>query len=83
MATDEELDADFGNVLRDTRRDRGFSQEQLALACGRHRTYISLLERGHNSPSLQTIFMIAEALDVRPSELIAKLESERGKGRKS
>ena len=64
----------FGEVLRQIRLEKGLSQEALAEACGRHRTYISLLERGHNSPSLDTIFDLAEALDTRPSELVRMVE---------
>lgn len=64
----------FGQVLRELRHQRGLSQEALSFACGRHRTYVSLLERGLNSPSLRTLWMLAEALDVRPSTLIRRTE---------
>lgn len=64
----------FGEVLREFRLERGLSQEELALASDRHRTYISLLERGENSPSLRTIVQLAEALGVRPSDLVMRIE---------
>lgn len=64
----------FGAVLREVRKERGFSQENLGFESGYHRTYVSLLERGLKSPSLQTIFELARALDVRPSELLARVE---------
>ncbi|MGH2755520.1 MAG: helix-turn-helix domain-containing protein [Actinomycetota bacterium] len=64
----------FGEVLREVRLERGLSQEELALACDRHRTYISLLERGVNSPSLRTILQLADALGVRPSDLLRRIE---------
>ncbi len=63
----------FGEVLRELRLRKGLSQEALADACDRHRTYISLLERGRNSPSLDTIFELAEALETRPSELVRRV----------
>ena len=64
----------FGDVLRAARLEKGLSQEELALACHRHRTYISLLERGKNSPSLRTVFQLAKALNLDPSELIERVE---------
>jgi len=49
----------FGNVLRDIRQEHSLSQEELGFESGYHRTYISLLERGRKSPSLNTIFQLA------------------------
>jgi transcriptional regulator with XRE-family HTH domain len=60
----------FGQVIQRLRRDREFSQEELGFASGYHRTYIGLLERGQKSPSLRTIFELAKALKVGPSEVI-------------
>jgi transcriptional regulator with XRE-family HTH domain len=51
------------------------SQERLALESGYHRTYISFLERGLKNPSLKTIFKLAQALEVSPSEIIQRVES--------
>jgi len=50
------LGSSFGLVLRQLRQNSGLSQEQLGFESGYHRTYISMLERGKKSPSLQTIF---------------------------
>ncbi len=66
----------FGRVLRRLRQERGMSQEALAHACDRHRTYISLLERGRNSPSLRTLFRLATALGTLPSSIIRHVEVE-------
>jgi transcriptional regulator with XRE-family HTH domain len=66
----------FGQVLQQLRRDRGLSQEELGFASGYHRTYISLLERGQKSPSLRTIFELAKALKVEPSEVIIEKKSD-------
>ena len=60
----------FGRVLRKSRKDRSISQEELAFQSGYHRTYIGQLERGEKSPSLRTIFDLAETLKVAPSVLI-------------
>lgn len=69
----------FGEVLRELRLVQGLSQEELSFAAGRHRTYVSLLERGKNSPSLNTLWLLADALAVRPSEIVARIEKRIGR----
>ena len=66
----------FSFTLRRLRQDRGLSQESLGFESGYHRTYISLLERGQKSPSLQTIFTLSKALLIEPYELIRQVESK-------
>ena len=66
----------FGRVLRKLRRERGVSQEALALEADLQRNYISLIERGINQPKITTIFKLAAALNLHPSEMIAKVEVE-------
>ena len=66
----------FGQVLRELRLLAGMSQEQLGLNSGYHRTYISLLERGKKSPSLNAIFRLAAALQTSPSEIIRRVEQD-------
>lgn len=68
----------FGHAVREFRSKRKLSQEELAFKSGYHRTYISLLERGHKSPSLAAIFRIANALQIPPTMLIEATE-ERNK----
>jgi transcriptional regulator with XRE-family HTH domain len=68
--------AAFGLVLRDIRKLRGMSQEALALEADLQRNYISLIERGINQPTITTIFKLAAALKVQPSEMISKVELE-------
>lgn len=64
----------FGKALREYRTKRKLSQEELASKSGYHRTYISLMERGMKSPSLNTIFEIAKALACTPSSLVERAE---------
>ncbi len=64
----------FGKVLKEIRQEHFFSQEALGFESGYHRTYISLLERGEKSPSLNTIFQLAAALKVLPSEIVRRTE---------
>lgn len=54
----------FGLTVRDLRRQRGLSQEDLAELCSLHRTYIGGIERGKRNVGLLNILTIANALDV-------------------
>ncbi len=69
-------DEAFGEMLRALRAERKLSQERLALESGHDRSYISLLERGRNSPTLDTIFRLAKVLAIKPSEMIARMETD-------
>jgi len=50
------------------------SQERLSLETGVHRNYIGGIERGERNPTLTTLARLAEALDVRLSELLRQAE---------
>ena len=75
---EEALGAAFGRALRSVRLERGLSQESLGFACGRHRTYVSALERGTSSPTLETVVRLARALGVDAAELVERAEQELG-----
>ncbi|ADV80966.1 helix-turn-helix domain-containing protein [Terriglobus saanensis] len=64
----------FGASLRVLREQVSISQETLAAEGGYHRTYIGQLERGEKSPSLRTIFALAQVLKVQPSDLLRSTE---------
>ena len=60
----------FGVKLRELRKQKGLSQEDLALKSGLHRTYISDIERGSRNLSLKNIEKIAKALGIKPQDLL-------------
>jgi transcriptional regulator with XRE-family HTH domain len=51
------------------------SQEQLAEAAGLDRSFLSMVERGIQSPNVAVLFKIAEVLGVSAAEIIAKMET--------
>ena len=60
----------FGDKVRELRRAKGLSQEELAFRAGVHRNYLGGIERGERNPALDNIAAIAKALGVNPSELL-------------
>ena len=72
----DSIETSFGRVLKRLRQNHGLSQEELGFRSGYHRTYISLLERGLKSPSLNTIFDLAKTLEISPSEMISEVEQD-------
>ncbi len=68
----------FGEVLKDLRTSKGYSQEHLAELAGLDRTYVSLLERGHRQPTISTVFSLAKALNIAPSKIISQVEKLHG-----
>jgi len=67
----------FALVLQKHRKRKGFSREALAQRAGLHQTYIGLLERKLRNPSLDTASLLAKALGVSLSELVAESEALR------
>jgi transcriptional regulator with XRE-family HTH domain len=72
--------ASFGSVLRASRQAAGISQEELASRAGLHRTYVSLMERGHRAPSIEVVRQLATALGTTMAELIADTERALAEG---
>ena len=66
--TMKKLRAQFGNRLRDLRKQRGITQEQLAEAASISVDFLSLVERGVNAPSFETLEQLSYALDVPVKE---------------
>ncbi len=59
----------FGSKVREERVKRGWSQEELAERVGLHRTYIGMIERAEKNITLLNIEKIAQALELKISEL--------------
>jgi len=56
-------------LLKEKRLDRGLSQLELAKLSSVSYGYISELENGKKSPTLDTVCKLAKALDCNPAEL--------------
>jgi DNA-binding XRE family transcriptional regulator len=60
----------FGQRVRAFRRSRGLTQADLAADAHLDRKTINRIENSQYSPSLSSVFAIAEALEVEPRELL-------------
>jgi len=60
----------FGRTIKELRKQKGWSQEKLALKAGLDRTYIPSIEKGERNVSLEVIEKLALVFKVKPSELI-------------
>ncbi|MCR8633902.1 helix-turn-helix domain-containing protein [Paenibacillus radicis (ex Xue et al. 2023)] len=70
------LELIFGKVVKSLRIKKDITQEQLALDSTLGRTYISELENGKYQPTLTSLFDIAKALKMNPSDLVRLVELE-------
>ena len=64
-----------GQVIQSYRLRKGMSQEVLSGLAGLDRTH-SKIERGLRSPTLDTLFKIAQALDIPPSDIVRQIEQQ-------
>lgn len=64
--TNGETPDPLGERVRERRKELGFSLEELAARTGLTASFLSLIERNINNPSLDSLYRIAEALDVPP-----------------
>lgn len=59
----------FGKNLKRLRLDKRLSQESLALSADLDRTYIPSIEKGERNVSITVVEKLANALNVKISEL--------------
>jgi transcriptional regulator with XRE-family HTH domain len=76
VAQPDRVLAALGATLAELRKERGLTQEELALSTGVHRNYIGGIERGERKPSVETVATLADALGVTLGELFTRAESK-------
>lgn len=64
----------IGQTIRKLRKSKGISQDVLSGFAGIARTHLSMIENGTKQANFETIWRIAAALEMRPSDLVAKIE---------
>lgn len=69
MNTDKNILVSFGIRVKELRKEKELSQEELAHLAGLHRTYIGMIERAEKNITLNNIEKIANALETDITEL--------------
>ncbi len=64
----------FGAAVRRLRTLAGLSQDEYALACGVHRTYVGRVERGEANVTLESVARLARPLGLPASALVRAAE---------
>lgn len=59
----------FGERVREIRKEKGLSQEELSFRADLHRTYIGMIERAEKNITLLNIEKIANALEISINDL--------------
>ena len=67
-----------GEELRKARRAAGLTQEALSSKARVDRSYISQLERGLKSPTLDMLLRLCKAMGVSASGIVARVEAAAG-----
>ena len=65
-----------GEVIAHFRKQKGVSQEVLSGFADIGRSHLSAIERGERKPTLETLYRICTALEIKMSTVILKLEED-------
>ena len=65
-----------GQVIRRIRTQKHMTQELLSGFAGIARSHLSMIENGSKQANMETIWRIALALEMSPSQLVAAIEEE-------
>ena len=69
----QNITARFGIRLRKLRKEKGWTQVQMADALGVDRSYISDMERGKKNVCLPTLDVLAQGFGISMAKLISRL----------
>lgn len=65
-----------GNTIRAIRKEKGYSQDVLSGLAGVARSHLTMIENGNKRANFETICKIADALGMKPSELVREIEKK-------
>lgn len=65
-----------GQTIRKLRKEKKLSQDVLSGLAGIARTHLTMIENGSKQPNFETVWKIALALNLRPSEFVNRIENE-------
>lgn len=65
-----------GRAIAYFRKEKGISQEVLSGLAAIGRSHLSAIERGERKPTLETLYRVCSALNIKMSTVIMKIEEE-------
>ena len=65
-----------GKIIRELRRRKGLTQDVLSGLAGIARSHLAMIESGEKNANVDTLWRIANAMDMNLSEFIAMVEQE-------
>ncbi len=69
-----ELSKRFGEKIRSVRTAKGISQDKLAVKSQIDRSYIGRIDRGEVNITIDKLYILAAALECKPSELLPEMK---------
>ena len=63
----------FGKRVQSLRKEKGWSQEELADRSNFHRTYIGFIERGERNISLKALKILSQTFGISLSEILKNI----------
>jgi transcriptional regulator with XRE-family HTH domain len=67
----------FGAIISRLRKERGWTLVKLAQRMGMNATYLGVLEKGGNMPSLTTILELADVFHIEAADIVREVEQSR------
>lgn len=65
-----------GEAIAQIRRKKDISQDVLSGLAGIGRTHLSAIERGERKPTLETLYRLSIAFDMKMSEIFMEIEKK-------
>jgi ribosome-binding protein aMBF1 (putative translation factor) len=69
--------AHFGAIIRRLRDQRGWTLIDFGRKANMNPTYLGFVERGQNSPTLDTVILLAKVLGTEASDLLREMEQQK------
>ncbi|MBQ7296261.1 MAG: helix-turn-helix transcriptional regulator [Clostridia bacterium] len=65
-----------GETIAEIRRKKTLSQDVLSGLAGIGRTHLSAIERGERKPTLETLYRLSVAFDMKMSDIVIEIENK-------
>ena len=65
-----------GETIAEIRKKKSLSQDVLSGLAGIGRAHLSAIERGERKPTLETLYRLSVAFDMKMSEIVIEIENK-------